>query len=214
MISESFKEDLALLEIVLEENKLPSLRFVNLKFKKLAKIHHPDKGGKKEEFQIILNAYRSAVKHLEDVVNGEVEDDDAHFEKEFFKRNNFPKENKTSFTVILENSLSGEWRDTLKNTYGEGEKLVNGGEKFSRGSITMTFYEKPKRDGKTKVLVQSGVQDENFDFVFNEMPKLYMKVRQQAEKRISLSAEESSDKGRKLKSLNDNSVHERLKNAS
>ena len=46
MTYENIKEDLAVLEIVLEENQKPNLMDVNLRFKKLAKINHPDKGGK------------------------------------------------------------------------------------------------------------------------------------------------------------------------
>ena len=57
MMTKEFKEDLAILEIDCDNNENPSIRFVNLKFKRLALIKHPDKpGGTKEEFQVLINA--------------------------------------------------------------------------------------------------------------------------------------------------------------
>ena len=180
-MTQEYREDLVILEIDFDENENPSIRFVNLKFKKLALIKHPDKpGGTKEEFQVLINAYRRVIKYLEETdsqkANYDEANDEAHYEKEFFMRSNFPRENKTGFTVILQNDLSDEWKEILKKNHGDGENLPSGGIMFKNGNITVTLYIKPKRDRKTKVHVQSGSQDANVGYVFNDLPLLFKQV--------------------------------------
>ena len=95
MTDKQFKEDLVTLDIPFDDAEYPSIRSVNLKFKKLAKVKHPDKpGGTNEDFQKLIAAYRRVIEYLEKAPTDTVDkEDDDHFEKEFFMRSNFPKEN-------------------------------------------------------------------------------------------------------------------------
>ena len=120
-------QDLATLDI--EEGCSFTLKFLTGKFKNLARIQHPDKkGGSKEAFQKLKNAYDRLSDMLRD---GQGEEDD-NYESEFFKKSNFPLERKTSFVVILENKFANNWEYTLKDIYSEGKALDNGKQKTVR----------------------------------------------------------------------------------
>ena len=97
------KLDLLTLEI--EEGRKLTSRVLTSAFKRLAKIFHPDKkGGTKEAFQNLQNAYNRLAAMVED---GNDESDE-NYEAEFFKKANFPLERKTCFVVILENKLADQ----------------------------------------------------------------------------------------------------------
>ena len=42
--------------------------------------------------------------------------------------------------------------------------------------MTLSFDNKPKKDNKTKVLIQGKDKDRIFDYVFETMPKVYRRV--------------------------------------
>ena len=92
------KEDLETLD--LKGDNL-SIKLLIGRFKKLAKIRHPDKGGSKEAFQRLKNAYDRLLEYIESEKN--IEDEELDHEKIFFKTANFPHEKKNCFVVILEN---------------------------------------------------------------------------------------------------------------
>ena len=133
-------EDRQLLEIK-EENNM-SLKFLNAKFKKLAKLYHPDKGGTKEAFQNLQNSYDRLT---ELVVNLESrEENEYEHEKLFFKTSNFPYEKKNCFVVVLENELTNQWEHVFKEMYGGEKTLETGGIQFKVEGMTSSFYNKPK----------------------------------------------------------------------
>ena len=213
-MTQLLKEDLEILNIELGKEEQLTIRFVNLTFKRHARIKHPDKpGGTKEEFQVLINAYRRVIKYLEEVKLDDIVVNDDHFEKEFFMRSNFPKENKTGFTVILQNELSSEWKETLVKNYGDGQNLPSGGIMFKKDLITFTLYIKPKSDKKTKVHVQSGSQEANFDFVFNDLPLLFKQVLVQKDGKLPrVEHYETRRTVRNTANLPDLPVTKRLKN--
>ena len=61
--SEKSVEELSLKECdpfnLLKSNKNMSLEELKMKYKKLALIHHPDKGGDRENFELLIKAYRN-----------------------------------------------------------------------------------------------------------------------------------------------------------
>jgi hypothetical protein len=64
-MSEQLKEDFKTLKI--DEDQTLTVKYVTEKYKNLAKIFHPDReGGNTGEFQLLLNAYRRVVQHIED----------------------------------------------------------------------------------------------------------------------------------------------------
>ena len=179
-------QDLATLDI--EEGCSFTLKFLTGKFKNLAQIQHPaKKGGSKEAFQKLKNAYDRLSDMLRD---GQGEDDD-NYESEFFKKSNFPLERKTSFVVILENKFANNWEYTLKDIYSEGKALDNGGIQFKVESMTVSFYNKPKKDNKTKVLIQGKNKEAISNFVFESMPKIYRRV-------ISMEKKELPDEKKEI----------------
>ena len=65
--NEQFEKDLETLKIEIIDKCKITKRFVTAKYKRLAKITHPDKpGGVKELFQELLDAYRRVIKYLEE----------------------------------------------------------------------------------------------------------------------------------------------------
>ena len=167
-----FKQDLAVLEI--KVGATLTIRYVTEKFRRLAKIHHPDRpGGDKETFQKLHNAYLRLLATLNDNLPENI--DDIHI-KEFFKKTNFPLEKSSCFVVLLENELSKQWEQVLKELYGEGNPLVNGGIQFKMENMSVSFYEKPKKNKRTKLLIQGKEKDHIFEFVFSTLPNIYQRV--------------------------------------
>ena len=69
--------------------------------------------------------------------------------------------------------MADQWEHTFKDLYGEEKTLDTGGIQFKIGSMTLSFYNKPKRDKKTEVLIQGKEKEVIFEFVFETMPKIY-----------------------------------------
>ena len=85
------KKDLATLDIKDETNLTSEL--VTSKYKKLAKIHHPDKKtGNKEAFQNLHNAYERLSSIFDDDLKDDSKDEHEDYEKGFFRTSNFPLE--------------------------------------------------------------------------------------------------------------------------
>ena len=83
-----------------------SKRYVTTKFRKLAKERHPDKkGGNKEAFQILENAYKKIIKFIEEA-NGQEDEED--YETLFFMSNNFMKECTSSYVVYIQEKFAEE----------------------------------------------------------------------------------------------------------
>ena len=94
------KKDLELLKI--DNVGILTVRYVTSKYKKMAKVAHPDKqGGQKEYFQELQQAYKRLIKHIE--TTGEIgsEDVEDNHEKEFFMKNNLMKECSTSIVICM-----------------------------------------------------------------------------------------------------------------
>ena len=125
-----YKEDLATLDIKDITNLTSEL--VTSKYKKLAKIYHPDKkGGTKEAFQKLQNAYDRLSAMIDDDPSGsDSKADTEDYEKDFFRTSNFPLERKNCFVVILENEFSDQWEYVLKDLYGTEKYLETGGIQF------------------------------------------------------------------------------------
>ena len=65
------------------------------------------------------------VHFLLQVVKHEVVEDVDKFTKDNFKNFNFPKENKGSFTVEIENRLADNWQECLEKKYGTSKVFKN-----------------------------------------------------------------------------------------
>ena len=158
------KEDLAILNIK-EDTKLTS-SIVTSNYKKLAKIQHPDKKtGNKDAFQKLHNAFERLSAMVEEDPSKHSNDDSDEYEKEFFRTSNFPLEKKNCFVVIVENRLSDHWEHVLTDLYGIEKYLETGGKQFKVQSMTLSFYNKPKKDNKTKILIQGKDKDAIVEYV-------------------------------------------------
>ena len=178
---EQLVKDYELLEIDINTNENITERYVTLKYKKRARIVHPDKiGGNKSDFQELLNAYRRIIKHLENMKKeGEVEAEDDP-EKEFFMKHNFMKECTNSIVVYVEDGLVDKWKQVLMRhlSFQNMDKcrII-----FKSSILTVTLYARPKKDPRSKIHIQSGNQKANLDFVMDTMANLYQEVCKQVQ---------------------------------
>ena len=109
---EQFKDDLKMLEIGEDQNL--TKRYVTGKYKKMAKIMHPDKGGTKNDFQELQNAYNRIIKYIEEHQNKEAyEEEENDYKTEFFKKHNILKECTSSFVLYIQNELALRWQKVL-----------------------------------------------------------------------------------------------------
>ena len=167
-----FIKDLETLEIEVKENL--TIKFVTTKYRNLAKERHPDKeGGSNFNFHELQTAYRRVIEHLEEVNN---EGDTEHnFEKEFFMTNNVMKKCIRSFVVYIQDHLVREWKCVLQKHL----KVHNddkGRTIFKSGEITITLYEKPKKDPRSKLHIQSNDQRKNLFYIMDNLASLYQEV--------------------------------------
>ena len=172
-VNDQIKDDLEVLGI--DDNQELTSRYVTLKYKKLAKVLHPDKkSGDKCAFQELLNSYRRIIKHMEENMKvDEVPDDD--FEKEFFMKHNIMKECISSYVVYVQETLIDKWKKVL-----ESHMSIHKSDKcriiFKTGDVTITLYEKPKKDPRSKLHIQSGSQEKNLEFIIDKLSMFYREV--------------------------------------
>lgn len=122
-----------------------SKREVLKRYRKLAKINHPDRnGGTNEAFQDIQNIYRKIVDFLEKKYTFETKCDDEDWDKEFFTKNNFAKQHISSTVVVLQNEYTNQWQEVFADLYGNGKPVV-AGKIFKYKELTITLYDKPKK---------------------------------------------------------------------
>ena len=202
---EQLRSDLATFGI--DESKLESLTIptVRTAYHKLAKEIHPDKIDPEDlekvarctaAFQEAGNSYERIIQYIVDKLqkrrdnNDQSSNDEEVFVKENFGM--FPFENKGSFTVKVEDSLSEVWQDCLENSYGMPRIVRNANTgtesdriwKFMFGlntekiEITLHFYnhKKPKDKNQSQMLIQGSIQSSICDFVFGELPNIYKMV--------------------------------------
>ena len=180
-----FQEDLTYFGFSSCKDSELNRKEVTVRYYKLAKLNHPDKaGGSDKAFQNILDVYRRITDYL-DKKDKSNNSGDVHPEKNFFMKNNFPKQKMSSTLVILQNEYSKQWQHVLSDVFGEGSPIANGvdGRIFKSGKLTITLYVKPKSDGKTKLHIQGLNVDSQLDFIFTEMPSIYKKVCQMADEK-------------------------------
>ena len=119
-----------------------------------------------------MNAYRRVIKHLEEEVNCEDEED---FEKEFFMKHNFMKKCTTSYVVYIQDRFVDQWKRVLER-HIEIHKMDKVRTIFKTGDITITLYEKPKKDPRSKLHIQSKDQLTNLEFILEKLSMFYREV--------------------------------------
>ena len=176
---EQLKEDYELLDII--DSDTITEKYVTLKYKRKAKIIHPDKvTGSTAGFQELLDAYRRIIKHLENLQEEGLMEAEEDVEKDFFMRHNLMKECSTSIVVYIEERLAEKWREVLMRhlSFQNMDKcrII-----FKSGQTTITLYPRPKKDPRSKIHIQGGNQKANMDFVIDTMPGFYQEVCKQGE---------------------------------
>ena len=166
------KKDLETLQIV--EGKNITIKYVTMKYKKLAKERHPDKdGGSTDNFQELQTAFRRIVEYLEEI-NDEEEDDD-NFEAEFFMKNNIMKECTASFVVYIQEALVSSWKIVFQRNLST-RRMEKGKIIYRIDELTITLYEKPKKDPRSKLHIQSRSQNKNLGFIMDNLATYYQEV--------------------------------------
>ena len=91
------------------------------KYKKLAKLRHPDReGGTTEGFQVLQSAYKRIIRYLEQ--NDAIDDD---YEKDFFMEHNVCKECTTSYVVYIQSKDVKNWKIVEFSVTCNSVNLVN-----------------------------------------------------------------------------------------
>ena len=152
-----------------------TIKFVTAKYKRRAKLVHPDKGGKDCDFQELQEAYRKVVKYLENLKKEDFEETDDDQEKEFFMKHNMVKECSTSIVVYIEEILASKWTNVLAR-HLSFQKRDKCRAIFKSGKLTITIYEKPKKDPRPKIHIQSGDQRANLEFIIEKLSLFYNEV--------------------------------------
>ena len=110
------------LEIMgLKEVNIKTLKMKTLasQWKKMSLIKHPDKpGGKKEDFQELMNAYENLGKIIEQSSPEDLEDKDEVNARKAFKDVNFTTENISSFTVNIDTNMVKSWEEVFTEKFG------------------------------------------------------------------------------------------------
>ena len=169
-----------------------TLKDINIAFRKLVKVTHPDKLGdeKTEAMQSLLEAYDKLKYHFK---SGELSDVDTIYDEEkFFRDNlemfNFPFANKGSFTVSIEDHLANSWQQCMTKIMDEPKLVINpqGTEcerfwkviygKEEAIELTIHLYNNPRNKRGSKLMIQGRCQALICSFVFEELPKIYNNV--------------------------------------
>ena len=171
MMDAQLKEDFETLQIDGTTATI-TVKLVTTKYRKLAKQRHPDReGGSKVEFQDLQNAYKRIIKYLE-----RTQEDPNDYEKEFFMRNNVCKECTTSFVVYIQNREYKSWKTVLEKHLDlhrddEKKRVI-----FKTGIFTVTLYDMPRIDLKSKIHIQSSDQQANIEFIMDKLSAMYQEV--------------------------------------
>ena len=176
MSQEMIKEDLKTLEI--DESQDLNFKYLTAKYKKLAKLRHPDReGGNTEEFQKLSNAYCRFIKYIENNQKNEpFEETERDFETEFFMKHNIMKKCSASYVVYIQDDLVDQWRMILEK-HIVVHKIDKGKSIFKTGEITITLYIRPKKDPRSKLHIQSGDQQKNMEFILEKLSMFYREAR-------------------------------------
>ena len=184
------EQDLKTLNI--QSNEELSVKYVTICYKRVAKEKHPDKGGEKDLFQELQAAYKRVVEHLE--VN-KPEKVDYDYEKEFFVKNNIVKECMKSFGIYVQEEMVQYWKIVFQKHLKVHRSSENSNTIFKTGAITLTLYEKPKVDQRSKIHIQGKNQALNLEFILEKLSLYYHEARSYKDQSISgIQYAESSDK--------------------
>ena len=168
---------------------IPSMKTLNKQYRIMSLLMHPDKNpGREAEFTVVFQTLLNHFKLLGEVIKENIKDknvsDEESYEVHLFNCFNYNKKNTYCYVVFIENALSMKWKDILSQKFGihkDGTANHNGTQfktiDDSGTEISVTHYDKPKVDGKSKLHIQSKSQLSNNEFIFGELVLLYGLVR-------------------------------------
>ena len=126
MYYEEYELDLQTLG--LKTTRLPKLKEITSQYRKLSLKVHPDKGGNKEAFQQLSEAFHrlSGFVATYKETHFDPEDIEENELRRCFRKYNVIHENNGSTTVLLENGREAEWESVLTASYGEPKLTPSG----------------------------------------------------------------------------------------
>ena len=203
---EASNEDFVNLGITEEEKTNISSKEVISKWRKRARVVHPDKVSDDEKHDANIkmiernkslenvlkyvherDSKRSSMEENEGCKENteEEQSDEQVFTKEYFKKFNFPQENTNSFTIHISNIDAEPWKNAFYNSYGEPtitkhketNKVMDRWWKFSYEGINITLHFYINEGTANKILVQGGNKFVLINYVFSQLPKMYSDVK-------------------------------------
>lgn len=186
-------------------DKVPLMKELTARYKKIALQCHPDKnfGSKEatEAYQELAQSFRIIADYIvENSDNSDKENNDE--EKDIihvYKSANVDKKNCYSHTIYVENAMTNSWKHVLK------EKLVNPKDSGDNGlihtyrwnfgsirpKITVTLYMVPKNDNRSKLHVQ-GTPELVDIYCKIKIPHLYAEVRKHHQNILGITSDISA----------------------
>ena len=146
--------------------EVPKIKTVMKMWRKACMKHHPDKGGEKEEFQKIQDAFQKSGVMINELSNDNVNDAEECFAMKLFEQFNSKKENSNSYTIHVQNNRAPDWDKSFTFLYGQSQipnQNESNGRHWSHNEytvdgvstkISITMWVKPK-DNQPKLVIQS-----------------------------------------------------------
>ena len=85
----------------------------------MSRRKHPDKGGTKEAFQELSDAYQKLGNFIKDLPQEDPDDYEETNARDAFNNMNFTKENIASFTVFIQSNMVKYWEVVLTEKFEE-----------------------------------------------------------------------------------------------
>ena len=180
--------------------KCLKMKMLDSQWRKMTLLRHPDKpGGKKEDFQELMEAYENLGKIIEETIPEDLQDKEEVNARKAFKDVNFTTENVSSITINIDTKMVKSWEEVLTEKLGDptdrsketgknnGKQWIDEAfkvekdEKYSK--VYITLWNKDKKE-KSTILIQAEKSHHylNVSYVTNVIPKLYEKALDHFEK--------------------------------
>ena len=173
------------------------MKTLDSQWRKMTLLKHPDKpGGKKEDFQELMDAYENLGKIIEETIPEDLQDMEEVNARKAFKDVNFTAENVSSITINIDTNMFKSWEFILTEKLGEpndrsgknnGKQWVDEAFKADKeektSKVYITVWNKEKNE-KSTMLIQAEKSHHylNVSYVTKVIPKLYENVLDHFEK--------------------------------
>ena len=177
------------------------MKTITSQYRRMSLIKHPDKGGRKEDFQELNRAYEKLGKIINKTPQEDPDDKEETNARDLFKTFNFSKENVESITIFIETNMVKHWETVLTEKFGDpidrteevtgknngkqwiDQAFVEGTTCKEASKVYITMWNK-KLKGRSTMLIQceKSKQYLNVCFVNRVIPTIYAEAVEHSKK--------------------------------